>query len=76
MLHGCYLSRHLADKVETLGGELARAWLERSMDNHWGETKYMRVVAEKLQHASEFLPHKMIIVSKGLSPTVQLLTIA
>ena len=34
--------------AETIEDELAMALLERSIDNHWGVAKYMRVVSEKL----------------------------
>ena len=42
------------------------AWLERSIDHHWGLTKYMRVAAEKLALALEFLPSEMVIVLDSL----------
>ena len=38
-------------------GQLVMTWLERNIDNHWGLTRYMRIVYEKLVHTPEFLPH-------------------
>ena len=52
--------------VELLGRELlVMAWLERSIDNHCGVTKYMRVAAEKLDLDSEFLPYTVVLAIYG-----------
>ena len=44
------------------------AWLERSIENHWGVTKYMKVAGEKLPLAPDCLPCKLVIVLGPLWP--------